>query len=124
MVADPSARADNLTGGVGFPGARDAQPFEAQAPYVRTFSSGLLSEPVEWTGAVHAVLFATVSAQQPVLSLCRLLVFLSAFRSRRKLTSHWQYCHFADALSPSLLIHLLKVEGGCSRTTVSSMAEA
>ena len=25
--------------------------------------------------------------------------------------SHWRDCHFADALSPSLLKHLLKVEG-------------
>ena len=26
--------------------------------------------------------------------------------------SHWRDCHFADALSPSVLKHLLKVEGG------------
>ena len=25
--------------------------------------------------------------------------------------SHWRDCHFVDALSPSLLKHLLKVEG-------------
>ena len=36
--------------------------------------------------------------------------------------SHWRDCHFADALSPSLLKHLLKTEGGCSRMTVSPMA--
>ena len=30
------------------------------------------------------------------------------------LTSHWRDCHFADALSPSLLKHLLKVEGGAA----------
>ena len=28
--------------------------------------------------------------------------------------SHWRDCHFADALSPSLLKHLLKVEGGAA----------
>ena len=29
--------------------------------------------------------------------------------------SHWrEFCHFADALSPSLLIHLLNVEGGAA----------
>ena len=28
--------------------------------------------------------------------------------------SPWRDCHFADALSPSLLIHLLKVEGGAA----------
>ena len=29
--------------------------------------------------------------------------------------SHWrEFCHFADALSPSLLKHLLKVEGGAA----------
>ena len=29
-------------------------------------------------------------------------------------SSHWRDCHFADALSPSLLKHLLKVEGGAA----------
>ena len=28
--------------------------------------------------------------------------------------SHWRDCHFADALSPSLLIHLLKAEWGAA----------
>ena len=28
--------------------------------------------------------------------------------------SHWRDCHFADVLSPSLLKHLLKVEGGAA----------
>ena len=28
--------------------------------------------------------------------------------------SHWQDCHFADALSPSLLKHLLNEEGGAA----------
>ena len=28
--------------------------------------------------------------------------------------SHWPDCHFADALSPSLLMHLLNVEGGAA----------
>ena len=28
--------------------------------------------------------------------------------------SRWRDCHFADALSPSLLKHLLKVEGGAA----------
>ena len=28
--------------------------------------------------------------------------------------SHWRDCHFADVLSPSLLIHLLKLEGGAA----------
>ena len=32
IVADPAHRADNGTGGVGFPGARDARVFEAQQP--------------------------------------------------------------------------------------------
>ena len=36
--------------------------------------------------------------------------------------SRRQDCHFADALSPSLLIHLLTVEGGGSRMTVSPTA--
>ena len=37
-------------------------------------------------------------------------------------TSHWRDCHFADALSLSPLKHLLKVEGGASRMTVSPTA--
>ena len=56
IVADPAHRADNGTGSVGFPGARDARVFEAQQPYVSTFTSELLEEPVEWTGAVHAAM--------------------------------------------------------------------
>ena len=28
--------------------------------------------------------------------------------------SHWRDCHFTDALSQSLLKHLLKVEGGAA----------
>ena len=37
-------------------------------------------------------------------------------------SSHWrEFCHFADALSSSLLKHLLKVEG-CGRMTISSTA--
>ena len=39
------------------------------------------------------------------------------------LVSHWRdFCHFADALSPPLLKDLTKVEGGCSRMTVSPTA--
>ena len=39
------------------------------------------------------------------------------------LHSHWrEFCHFADALSPSLLKHLLKEEGGCSRMKFSPTA--
>ena len=36
--------------------------------------------------------------------------------------SHWRDCHFDDALSPSLLKHVRKVEGGCSRMAVSPTA--
>ena len=39
--------------------------------------------------------------------------------------SHWREdCHFDEALSPSLLKHLLEVEGGYSRMTVSPTAIA
>ena len=63
IVADPAARADNLTGGVGFPGGRDARGFEAQEPYVKTFTTEVLAEPVEWTGAVHAAIFTELGAK-------------------------------------------------------------
>jgi predicted acyl esterase len=47
--------------GVGFPGAKDASEFEKQAE-VRTFTSEELTEPVEWTGDVHAELFISSDA--------------------------------------------------------------
>ncbi len=44
-----------------FPGAQDARPFEQQAE-VRTFTSEVLREPVEWTGKVRAELYVSSSA--------------------------------------------------------------
>jgi predicted acyl esterase len=46
----------------GFPGAKDARDFEKQAE-VRTFTSEVLTEPVEWTGKVRAELFVSSSAK-------------------------------------------------------------
>jgi predicted acyl esterase len=46
----------------GFPGARDARDFEKQAE-VRTFTSEVLREPIEWTGAVQAELYVTSTAR-------------------------------------------------------------
>ncbi len=48
--------------GRGFPGARDARNFEKQAE-VRTFTTEVLSEPVEWTGKVQAELYVTSTAR-------------------------------------------------------------
>lgn len=48
--------------GRGFPGARDARPFEKQAE-VLTFTTEPLAEPVEWTGLVKAGLFVTSTAR-------------------------------------------------------------
>ena len=47
--------------GRSFPGARDARDFEKQ-PEVRTFTTTPLSEPVEWTGRVHAELHVSSTA--------------------------------------------------------------
>jgi putative CocE/NonD family hydrolase len=53
-TASTSFRADPLKPttipGRGFPGARDAQPFESQAE-VRTFTTEPLTKPIEWTDA-------------------------------------------------------------------------
>jgi hypothetical protein len=46
----------------GFPGAADARDFEKQ-DQVRTFSTELLTEPVEWTGQVQAELYVSSSAR-------------------------------------------------------------
>ena len=45
-----------------FPGAKDARDFEKQAE-VRTFTTDVLTEPLEWTGLVKAELFVTSSAK-------------------------------------------------------------
>jgi predicted acyl esterase len=62
VCADPSDPADTGTGSSGFAGARDARPFETSgaAGSVLTFTSDVLTEPVEWTGAVRARLFVAV----------------------------------------------------------------
>lgn len=44
-MADPEQRADNGTGSVAFPGARDARPFESQQPYVQTFTTPVRKPP-------------------------------------------------------------------------------
>jgi putative CocE/NonD family hydrolase len=48
--------------GRGFPGARDARAFEKQKE-VLTFTTAPLKQPVEWTGRVHAELFASSTAR-------------------------------------------------------------
>lgn len=48
--------------GTAFPGARDARAFEAQ-PEVRTFTSEVLTKPVEWTGKVRAELYVASTAK-------------------------------------------------------------
>ncbi len=48
--------------GRGFPGARDARPFEKQAE-VRTFTTEPLDSPVEWTGRVFADLRVSSTAK-------------------------------------------------------------
>ncbi len=48
--------------GRGFPGARDARPFERQDE-VRTFTTEPLASPVEWTGRVHAELYVSSTAR-------------------------------------------------------------
>lgn len=47
--------------GTGFPGAKDARPFESQAE-VRTFTTEPLAEPVEWTGRVRAEVYLSSTA--------------------------------------------------------------
>ena len=47
--------------GRSFPGARDARAFEKQSE-VRTFTTAPLTEPVEWTGRVHAELQVSSTA--------------------------------------------------------------
>jgi hypothetical protein len=46
----------------GFPGAKDARPFEEQSE-VRTWTTDALQEPVEWTGEVTAEIFVSSTAK-------------------------------------------------------------
>lgn len=60
FAADPKNPAKIPAGG--FPGAKDARAFEKQED-VRTFTSEVLAEPVEWTGKVKAELFVSSTAK-------------------------------------------------------------
>jgi predicted acyl esterase len=60
FLADPLH--PNQIPGRAFPGAKDARGFEAQAE-VRTFTSDVLTEPVEWTGNVRVELHVSSSAR-------------------------------------------------------------
>lgn len=59
FLADPVHPAE--IPGRAFPGARDARAFERQEQ-VRTFTTEVLTRPVEWTGKVKTELFVTSSA--------------------------------------------------------------
>lgn len=59
-LADPVHPASIPT--IAFPGAKDAREFERQ-PEVRTFTSEVLTEPVEWTGKVQAELLVSSDAK-------------------------------------------------------------
>ncbi len=59
--ADP-LHPNEIPATAGFPGAADARKFEEQAE-VRTFSTDVLTEPVEWTGKVQAELYVSTTAK-------------------------------------------------------------
>lgn len=59
FVSDP--RKPMEIPGTSFPGAADARAYEAQSE-VRTFTTELLTEPVEWTGRIQAELFLSSTA--------------------------------------------------------------
>ncbi len=48
--------------GTAFPGAKDAREYESH-PQVKTFTTDVLTQPVEWTGKVQAELFVTSDAR-------------------------------------------------------------
>jgi putative CocE/NonD family hydrolase len=48
--------------GTAFPGAKDARSFEEQAE-VRTFTTAVLEQPVEWTGLIQAELYVSSTAR-------------------------------------------------------------
>ena len=60
FLADPLH--PNEIPGRAFPGAKDARDFEKQAE-VRTFTTDVLTDPVEWTGKVQAELYVSSTAK-------------------------------------------------------------
>jgi len=76
--------------GFSFPGAKDARAFEAE-PEVRTFTTEVLREPIEWTGKVEAELFISSSARDTdfivrisdVYPDCRSILLIDAVRRAR-----------------------------------------
>lgn len=60
FLADPLH--PNSIPSIAFPGAADAQKFEAQEQ-VRTFTTEVLKEPVEWSGKVQAELYVSSTAK-------------------------------------------------------------
>jgi predicted acyl esterase len=60
FAADPTNPAK--VPGRAFPGAADARPFEKH-PDIRTFTTEVLTEPVEWTGKVRADLWVSSTAR-------------------------------------------------------------
>jgi predicted acyl esterase len=60
FVADPKKPA--AIPGRAFPGAKDARDFEKQEN-VKTFTTDVLTEPLEWTGKVRAELFVSSTAK-------------------------------------------------------------
>lgn len=68
-LADPWRPASIPT--IAFPGAKDAREYEKQ-PEVRTFTTEVLSEPVEWTGNVQAELWVSSDAKDTdfIVRLC------------------------------------------------------
>ncbi|MFM8188893.1 MAG: CocE/NonD family hydrolase [Pirellula sp.] len=59
-ISDPRAPCE--IPGTSFPGAHDAQGFETQSQ-VRTFTTEVLSHPIEWTGRIRAELFFSSTAK-------------------------------------------------------------
>ncbi len=59
-ASDP--RAPMSIPGTGFPGAKDARPFEQQSE-VRTWTTEPLAQPMEWTGEVKAEIYASSTAR-------------------------------------------------------------
>ncbi|MDB5348241.1 MAG: putative hydrolase, CocE/NonD family [Schlesneria sp.] len=59
-LADPQRPAPIPT--IAFPGAKDARDYESH-PEVRTFTTDVLTEPIEWTGKVQAELYVSSDAR-------------------------------------------------------------
>ena len=72
------------------------------------------AEPHPGVGVGHYHGYRSLPSQENVEEICQIPGVDALFFGPVRVSPCREFCHFADALSPPLLMHLLKVEGGAA----------